>query len=316
MITFNLFKIDEVKLGDIDLDIGDLSDPIKNIFEKTMEKIGNATGWIFPKHSLKQKYSKIVTTLLDRIEKSDDLSDIEKLFIVSNYNFFGKRWKNIFEIVVNSFEFVNKDAKPEEINDDWINDFVEKAAKVSNCEDKIKWSKIFSMEINNPNSIPKRLLHNLFLMDSSDFKDFLSLTRFCYNDKIRILEDIKLEIAKNDDFIVHPIIFAKKFPNAYEPYGINSETLVRLQSFNLIECNFVSQYCFNYKKRLSYKNHVICIINDKDDKKINAGNVKMTKEGLVLYQALEEKVTKHLGITEFNEDVWANNFNYSVIIES
>lgn len=215
-----------------------------------------------------------------------DYSD-KFLFVSKVYSF--NRQKNLSDIITGCIPFLEKELGSSDIDEDWIIDFYDKASKISSNDFKIIWSKILAEEFNKPQSISKRLLHNIFIMSKKDAENFINLSRFCFYD------------VNSDE--VYPIIFLREHPNAYKKSNITVDILKELEHLALIECDFESGFVLKretryIEKSLIYTNHRIEILADK----IKLGNVRLTTDGKKLFDIIE-KHNNNL-ILDYTVNIW------------
>ena len=98
---------------------------------------------------------------------------------------------------------------------------------------------------------------------------------------------------KNDE-LAHPLIFFSKNVDAYEKSGITLHGLLDLQQLGLIQCDFKDELVFTNKKVFRYGSKVIEVYGDeKNDKKIYAGNVWFTENGLALLGIVPNSYKKY-----------------------
>lgn len=116
---------------------------------------------------------------------------------------------NIVEIAMQSLQ---RDAKSEDIEDDWLGRFMDKAKFVSSLEFQCIWGKILARECNKPGSIPLALLYTLEKMDKEDAKAFIALCRTA----IRIEEEYV------------PVIINSRFNEYQSLVGLNLHNLLNL----------------------------------------------------------------------------------------
>lgn len=175
--------------------------------------------------------------------------------------------KNLFTIIKEAFK--NNNISLKNLNSDWYLDFCNKAQNISNDEFQRTWSNILSAEAEEPGKIPKKLLHQLYLMDSNDAKNFIKLSQFCFADK------------EYKD-LYHPIIPIRENYRDCAALGITYEIIEELEQLNLIKVDYNNEFTFHYKKYFYYKDKYIEITNHNKPHLISAGNVQLTSIGKIL----------------------------------
>lgn len=212
--------------------------------------------------------------VLNQISNDDKITYENKLLFLAQA-IDARKTKNVVEIIRLALPYIEDCAKPNDLDDDWIMDYLDKASKIQSENLKTVWSRILAEEVNSPNSVSKRLLHNLFLMSRNSAENFLNLSRFCFFDRYKD--------------IVHPIIFIKDHVNKYSQFQITTESLKELENLFLIELNYESGFIFRNKIYLMYTNHYIDLISNNETDVIPIGNVRLTSDGQALFKMIEKK---------------------------
>lgn len=178
------------------------------------------------------------------------------------------------EILGIAIEKFDDKADENNIGEDWLLDFFDKASRITEKSTKILWGTMLAESASNKKLCSKTLLNSLFLMGSDDISAFLNVCRFTLSD--RYLKN------QYDDITAYPIIYFSENVKKYNIYMLSSFRLNKLQRLGLIEVDYKSEYVFSEKCiELVYGNYVIKIENDK---KIKIGNVRFTYDGFLLYQ--------------------------------
>lgn len=137
-----------------------------------IEKIANAVGWLATRDTPKKM---ALNAYIEDIKKSN-YDPIIKASLISNAAKTIKEYSCQREILNHALKNMKDTAKPNEVDDDWIIQFMDKASRVSNAEFQLIWGKVLSEECNKPGTMPRRLLHILEQMDKKDAELF---TRIC-----------------------------------------------------------------------------------------------------------------------------------------
>ncbi len=244
---------------------------MKEINEKLIEKISEAVGIIYDPYGLKKGQREFTKVLYEKTANRDDLSLEEQMALIQEYKFLLSKNKNRGTIVKKAYEHLKDTAEPNAVDNSWIFNFWDKAGTISDDTLQDIWGKILANQVNEPNSISKRLLHNLSLMSKQDAENFSNLARFCFDD------------YKDD--IAHPLIFIKDHSKTYANSRITTNMLKELELFSLIETNYETGFAFEKKKILRYQNQIVEIEKDR----IEAGNVRLTEDGQRLYRIIGKK---------------------------
>lgn len=182
---------------------------MKEISEKLIEKISCAVGIIYDPYGLKKGHRDFSNIFFDKIE--------EQMAIIQEYKLLLYKNKNRKTIVKKSCEYLKDTAEPDKMDNSWILNFGDKSGTISDETLQEIWGRVLANQVNEPNFISKRLLHNLSLMSKQDAENFSNLTRFCF-------DDYKYNIA-------HPLIYIKEHSKAYANSGITTNILNELKLF-------------------------------------------------------------------------------------
>lgn len=219
------------------------------------------------------KIGKIAITGINKVVNNmadDDNISYEKRLLFCSQLFERRKIKNVSEIIKKALNEIEDDVKTKDIDEDWLLDYFDKASCITSGMFQDLWAKILSEEIKEPNTISRRLLHNLYLMNKNDAQNFLELSRFCFYDRY---EDL-----------VHPLIYIRGHEKEYAKSRITTEILKEMEQFSLIETNYDTGFAFTNKKTLIYTNHCIVI----KAPIIPAGNVRLTKDGQRLFKIIDK----------------------------
>lgn len=170
---------------------------------------------------------------------------------------------------------------------DWFIRFFEYSSSISDEQMQEIWAKVLAREVETPNSTSITLLHALSMMRREQALAFCNISRFAF-----------LDINER---LVHPLIFVSSNRETYEKENITPSLLKELDRLGLVECNFSEEYIFLKKKVFKIRNKVIEVFGDPErEYKIRAGNVKFTRDGQLLYLAIDDELKKcHEGILNF-----------------
>lgn len=199
-----------------------------------------------------------------------EMSYEEKRVLIQEFKLMFKKSDNRKEIINNAFPHIEETSNPENVENGWIFDFWDKSGSISTEDLQKLWGKVLAQEINKPNTVSKKLLHNLSIMSYQDALNFMNLCRFCFEDTFKDL--------------AYPFIYIKERKNTYENSKITTNILKELEQFSLIEINYDTGFCFYNKIKISHGRYDAVILADK----IPAGNVILTTDGQVLYKIVKE----------------------------
>lgn len=130
-----------------------------------------------------------------------------------------RQQKNIEDISSNAVPFINKDAKPDEVEDDWLSSFYDKIRLVSDKEVQKLWSHILASEFNNPGSFSPLTLRTLSVLTKKDAQLFRKLCSSVWTDN------------DNDSFVA----ISDSEIDDYSLLGLRPVDIYHLQDIGLID---------------------------------------------------------------------------------
>ena len=233
-----------------------------------IEKISDAIGTLYEPKKIKNKARAEAEAEKIKAIANIEISEIQQRALIRLIQEEGKRQKNIETITANATSQLNDDAKPEEINDDWISHFFEKCGNVSDSEMQILWSRLLAGEANKPGNFSKRTLEIVSTFDKPDAHLFTQLCSFA--------------ISGGDAF---PLVLDTK-AGIYRNKGINFGSLNHLDSLGLIKFNNLQNFIFRDLQQdiiFSYFNiPVVFKLQSHTNNNLEMGHVMLTKVGLQL----------------------------------
>jgi hypothetical protein len=163
------------KLVNVNVDlgtVGELSKPIHALVNRLSEHLGS---FFEPGRVVKRAKAQAEVKLIEARTKIQ-LTEIEERGLRRLAVEEGSKQNNIETISLKALPHLKEDAKPEQLETDWITNFFDKAKLVSNAEMQDLWAKLLAQESNTPNSVSKKAMTILSSLDVSDAQLF---TRFC-----------------------------------------------------------------------------------------------------------------------------------------
>lgn len=257
---------------------------ISQAAKRLVIKLSSAVGWTATQKTDEELARE---TYIDEI-KNSNLPSLQKAAFISKATEIIKEYTNQHDIVKIAIENMDANARPEEVQDDWLSAFMDKARLISDKEFQVIWGYLLAKECATPNSIPKSLLHILEQMDKEDAKAFSSICKF------------SVQIHEPDKVVVLPIILYSKVEELYAKYGITFESLSDLQSFGLIQLD-TGRFSLTAPDRAyvytCIKSPMILHYFDEeytypdDIKAFPTGNVMFTKSGEALSKIITKVIT-------------------------
>lgn len=249
------------------IDCSGISDVANNL----IDKLTSGAGWIA---SRKTPAKIAVNTYIEDIQNSN-YDPLTKAALISRAKKTIKEYCNQKDIVEVALASLQTEGRFEEVDDDWIAVFMDKARLISNKEVQKIWGKVLAAECED-NNIPRSLIYILAQMDREDAETF---TILC-----------SLAIRVEDEY--QPVIMDKKF-DEYKKWGLTFDKLVSLSALGLIEMDFgpfATGYEMENTKNIKTKIVVHyfdlkCEVNTKREK-LPIGNVIFTKSGQALCRTI------------------------------
>lgn len=233
-------------------------------------KLADGIGWIANKETPKKI---ALNTYIKEIQEKD-YDPVTKAALISNAKQIIKGYCNQNNIVEIAMQFLQSDAKSENVEDDWLGRFMDEARFVSSKEFQWIWGRILAKECNNPGSIPLVLLHTLEKMDKEDAETFTALCRTA----------VKFE----EEYT--PIIIGSKLNEYKSLVGIDLDKLLNLNALGLIEMDLgvlSSGYKLEAETVATKANYFDKEFEPAEEKGVSVGNVLFTKAGQALCQSID-----------------------------
>lgn len=279
------------------IEINDVFKPTGDVAIAFMDKLEKVGAYIFPSIEIKESKAKAYSNIIDEISRREDINPIERMAIISNFKKIVKEFSNQTDIVRAALEHLNADAKPEEIEDDWLNNFFDKARLVSDEQLKIMWGKLLAEEANSSGTVSKQLIHILSVMSSNDANLFKKLGQFSFY------------IETTDKDFPTAIIY-----DQFKKFGLCFADLTRCEKLGLITINGeFTLYKESVRLKYGEKQFSLIYVGSEGNKYIDLGMVMFSDEARTLLGILDREYSQD--IYDYNMEVWQNNKNLQVIIE-
>lgn len=249
-------------------------DGLSNVLNNLIDKVSTAVGWVAT-HDTPNRVA--VSTYIQEIQNSN-YDPITKAALISQAKKSIKEYCNQQDILSVATQALMPTAQPEEIDEDWITQFMDKARLVSDSEFQVLWGNILAEECNVPGSIPKGLLHIMEQMDKDMATVFMAVAAVSV-----YIEEEKREYS--------PMIDGESTEEIRQKIGISYDDLLNLQSVGLIETHFSG-----FGSRVYVTAEVTPVVIHYFDEeyrlpkgrsKFRAGRVVYTKAGQALCRAVK-----------------------------
>ena len=195
------------------VNIGELAKPATVL----IEKVSAAVGCIYEPTKVKRLARAEAAAALVRAESRLQIGEMQRRAI--------RRWlheeemhqSNIEAQVAKAIPLLNGQAKPDELDDDWIAHLFAKSRIVKDSDMQELWARVLAGEANSPGLFSKRTISLLSEFEQDDAKLFTNLNRFVWTvDQ----EEIPIVFHTVGDFC--------------KEYGINFDSLTHLESIGLV----------------------------------------------------------------------------------
>lgn len=203
------------------INLGELSKPATVL----IEKISDAMGGLFKPWQIRR-----VAQAQAEADKIAALAKIEitELGYRALHRLVGeeaRKQANMESIAAKALPDVNQEARPEDVDNDWIANFFDKCRIISDDEMQVLWAKVLAGEANAPGTYSKRTINSLASLDKRDAALFTSLCGFIW-----VLGDRP-----------YPLIYDPEAP-VYNDAGIRFGGLAHLANVGLVSFVGVGGY--------------------------------------------------------------------------
>lgn len=162
-------------MGDTSLiNIGELSKPATVL----IEKVSGAVGTLFEPVRIRREAQAKADAAIIEAKTVLAIGELERRAMGRFVQEQAREQRNIENITAKALPYLKDDADPARIEDDWLAEFFARSRRVSNEQMQDLWARILSGEANQPESVSKRTLEFVALMDRADADTFSKLCRF------------------------------------------------------------------------------------------------------------------------------------------
>ncbi len=202
------------------MNLGELSKPLDTL----VKKVFSAGGILYEPTRIRKKAKAESDALITQANTQMEIIDIQRRGIHRLILEEGIKQDNIENIIATSFPLINEDAKPEDIEDDWIANFFDKCKLISDDSMQELWAKVLAGEANTPGQYSKRTINLLASLDKYDAELFTSLCTFSW--KFKGIDNVFIIIS----YLSNEILLKR---------NIISNTLNHLENIGLITYNHI-----------------------------------------------------------------------------
>jgi len=194
------------------VNIPDLSTPATVLIEKVSDAVGGiCKPWQIRRVAKAEAEAEKIKALAQI-----DITELQQRALIRLVHEEGRRQENIESITAQAIPDLRPEAKPEELDNDWLAHFFERCRLVSDKEMQSLWARLLAGQANAPNSISRRTIELVSTLDKADAHLFTALCGFSFNLGI-----------------MTPAVYEPS-DEIYTRAGINFSALTHLDSIGLI----------------------------------------------------------------------------------
>ncbi len=244
------------------INLGELAKPATTLIEKISEGI----FFIFqPWHKKKMAEADVYEEKLHAMAEIE-ITVIQRRAMSRFYHEEAKKQNNMENIIAKALPEVTEQAKPDQVENDWIVHFFEKCRLISDDQMQGLWAKILAGQANAPGKYSKKTIDILSSIEKADAILFSKLCSF----SVIIMDKIL------------PLIYDIN-KSIYKENGIDFEPLSHLESLGLIHFDNIRGFRM---QKLSQKGFIPYFesrawieFQKPEDNEIQLGKVLLTKAG-------------------------------------
>jgi len=147
-----------------------------------IEKVSGALGWYLEPRQIERKARAEVVASIIKAEADQEIKSVGERTVARIIYEETRHQQNMESVVLNALPSIKEDAKPDNLDDDWLTNFFDKCRKVSNEEMQKLWSQLLAGEVNNPGSFSVRTLNNLATLTKNDALLFRRICSYVWLD--------------------------------------------------------------------------------------------------------------------------------------
>lgn len=232
-----------------------------------VEKISDAIGTLWrPRQIVREARAEAEAEKIRAIA-GIEVTEIQRRGLVRLIEQQGKQQENFENVVAQAIPELRDDAKPEEIDNDWMARFFEASKLVSDKEMQSLWARLLASEANKSGTFTKRTIDLVSNLEKREAQLFTNLCTFVW----RIRDDLVPIVVDFDD------------DDIYEAQMINFETLRHLDDIGLISLNVLGSLTLDDMPQVqTFHYHGMSVslqFPKTDNNNLELGHVLLTKAG-------------------------------------
>src|SRR2546423_7149670 len=175
------------------VNLGELSKPATVLIEKISEAVG---GLCKPWQIRRVAHAEVDAEKIHAVAQIE-VTDLQRRALHRVIHEEAQRQANIENITRLALPDVSKDAKPQDVQNDWITNFFDQCRLISDEDMQRLWARVLAGEANNPGKYSKRTVGLLSSLDKPDAELFRKLCSFGWsfsNNIIPLVYDLDADI--------------------------------------------------------------------------------------------------------------------------
>jgi hypothetical protein len=217
-----------------------------------------------------------------------EITEIQRRGVVRFIVQQGKQQANFESVVAQAIPDLEEDAKPDEIDNDWLTRFFEASKLISDKDMQSLWARLLAGEANKAGTFTKRTIEHVSNLEKRDAELFTTLCGFCCS----VDQVLPLVYDSNNDI--------------YKTNGLNFEKLTHLDDIGLVKFDSYGDFAFvSNLERVTvhyYGTYIVLSPATSEQNKIKVGKVLLTKVGQELAPISGSKPVD--GFLDFAVNTW------------
>lgn len=266
------------------VNLGSLSKPADTL----IKKVSSVIGGIFKPWQIKRVAKAEAEASLIKAKSEIEITDLHRRAMHRFVEEEANRQENMEQITEKAIHQLDSNSNPDNIEDDWIINFFDKARIISDTDMQNLWARVLAGESNKPGSYSKLTVNILSYLAKRDAELFVSLCRFGW------------VIGR-----FTPLIFDEQ-ASIYNDLGISFSSLSHLDSIGLIQYSSLGGFSRKgYPKtlKISYFGQPMTLTMEKEsNNKLSIGKVLLTQVGSELASVCQVQVVE--GFYDYVKEKW------------
>ncbi len=256
-------------MGEMDFLPEGIFQPLADVANNLIDKLANVAGYIVTPKGRRKDRKEAAEYLIEAIKNNSKMSSMEKAAAISNTRKMIKEYCNQADILDIAMPYLNEHSDISLLDDDWIFNYMDKAAKISNKDVQLIFGRLLAEECNNPKSVSKLLINTLSLMDNQSASAFKKMCKY-------IIFEIDNKGEKEPNVVIPDVSNLEKYNILLKFHEI-----VDLTGLGFIEytTGAGSSYCIYGDVECMYGNFKLKLSSKDGTEKVSVGVVNLTRIG-------------------------------------